>query len=53
MKIGRKEGIKQGVEKGILQEKIEIAKNLLQANISIDLIVKTTGLSFEKIEGLK
>jgi predicted transposase/invertase (TIGR01784 family) len=69
MKIGRKEGIKQGIKKGIeqgikkgieqgieqgaKQRNIEIAKNLLKSGISMDVIIKTTGLSFEEIEGLE
>jgi predicted transposase/invertase (TIGR01784 family) len=52
-KTGRKEGIKEGIEQGVLQEKVEIAKNLLKSGISIDVIIKTTGLSFEEIEGLE
>jgi predicted transposase/invertase (TIGR01784 family) len=53
MKIGRKEGIKEGIEQGAKQRNIEIAKNLLKSGISIDVIIKTTGLSFEEIEGLE
>lgn len=32
---------------------LEIAKNLLKENVSLDIIVKTTGLSKKQIEALK
>ncbi len=47
--VGRIDGMKQGIEKGIEQEKINIARNLLKANIDIDTIVLSTGLSREEI----
>ena len=40
--------IKEGYEQGT----IEIAKNLLANNVSIDIIIKSTGLSKEKLEEL-
>ena len=40
--------ITEGYEKGT----IEIAKNLLANNVSIDIIIKSTGLSKEKLEEL-
>ena len=43
----------QGLEQGSVNEKYEIAKNLLDNNVSIDIIIKSTGLSKEKIEELK
>ena len=46
---GRSVGLKEGLEKA----KIEIAKNLLKINMSIDLIAKTTGLTVEEIDNLK
>ena len=49
----REKGIEQGIEKGIEQEKIEIAKELLNNNVSLDIIMKSTGLSKEEIEKLK
>jgi predicted transposase/invertase (TIGR01784 family) len=49
---GLKEGIKKGIEKGIEKEKIEIAKKLILANMEIDFIVDTTGLSVEEIKKL-
>ncbi|WP_265043934.1 Rpn family recombination-promoting nuclease/putative transposase [Wolbachia endosymbiont (group A) of Scambus nigricans] len=46
---GRQEGIQIGHEKG----KIEVAKNLLKAGVSIDLIAESTGLSHSEISQLK
>ena len=50
--LGREEGLKEGMEK-LAQAKTEIAKNLLKSAIDIEIIIKTTGLSKEQIEGLK
>ncbi|MGL9717405.1 MAG: Rpn family recombination-promoting nuclease/putative transposase [Wolbachia sp.] len=50
---GRKEGIQIGEERGREAEKIEVAKNLLKAGISIDVISQTTGLSKAEIEQLQ
>jgi len=46
---GKEEGIKEGAK----QKQIEIAKNLLKANIDIDTIALSTGLSIQEIENLK
>ena len=40
-----------GVNEGSKKEKLEIAKKLKQENIGTDIIVKTTGLTKEEIEG--
>ena len=40
-------------EEGIQQEKLEIAKNLLNENIDINIISKTTGLDIKEIEKLQ
>ena len=40
-------------KEGIEQEKLEIAKNLLNNNVSIDIISKSTGLSEKEINNLK
>lgn len=45
-------GIEQGIEQGSNQRNIEIAKNLLKANIDINVISSSTGLSKEEIEKL-
>ncbi|MGL9718608.1 MAG: hypothetical protein ACR5K9_08175, partial [Wolbachia sp.] len=50
---GREEGIQIGEEKGREAEKIEVAKNLLKAGISIDVISQTTGLSKAEIGQLQ
>jgi len=43
----------QGELKGRKEEQKEIAKKLLEKNISIDIIIETTGLTEEEIEKLK
>ena len=48
-----KEAKEKGIEQGVEQEKIEIAKELLNNNVSLDIIMKSTGLSKEEIEKLK
>ena len=50
--IAKKEGLQEGIEQGIEQSKIEIAKNMLKKNLSLELISDTTGLSIEKIKKL-
>ena len=40
------------ITEGYEQGTIEIAKNLLANNVSIDIIIKSTGLSKEKLEEL-
>lgn len=40
-------------EEGKIEGKIEVAKNLLSSGISIDLIVKSTGLSEDEIKKIK
>ena len=42
----------KGFEKGAMQSKIEIARNLLGEGLSIELIHKTTGLDIETIQSL-
>ena len=46
---GKIEGEAIGIEKG----KIEVAKQLLQNEVGIDVIARSTGLSKEQIEGLQ
>jgi predicted transposase/invertase (TIGR01784 family) len=45
-------GIEIGMEKGSRQEKIEIAKSMLNENMEISMISKITGLTIEEIEKL-
>ena len=47
------DGIQQGISQGELQAKIETAKNMLNKNISIDVVGECTGLPLETIEQLK
>ncbi|CAA6815674.1 MAG: Unknown protein [uncultured Sulfurovum sp.] len=50
--VGFEKGIEKGIEQGKFEEKLEIAKNLLLAGVSIELIVTTTGLTIEEIKAL-
>lgn len=47
-----KRGMEKGIEKGKKQSKIEIAKKLKENNVDIEIIVKSTGLTKEKIKNL-
>ena len=49
----RENGINDGISKGENKKSIEIAKNLLSMNMSLDDISKATGLSVEGIKELK
>ena len=49
---GYDKGLEAGMEKGIKQQTIAIAKKLKEQNIDIDIIIKTTGLTKEEIEEL-
>ena len=52
-KMSYNEGLEKGKLEGQNDSKLEIAKSLLQQNISIDVISKATGLSNEEILELK
>ncbi len=52
-KEGHKEGRKEGIEIGIEKSKIEIAQNLLQDKVPLEIIIQSTGLSEEEINRLK
>ena len=43
----------EGIEKGKIEGKIEIARKMLKEKLPIRMIEKLTGLSKEKIEKLK
>ena len=45
-------GIEKGIEKGKLEEKKEVARNLLGLGVEIDKIIKATGLTEEDIKKL-
>ena len=49
---GRNEGISLGITQGEKKAKLETAKKLKSAGVSINLIVDSTGLSVEEIEKL-
>lgn len=49
---GIERGVKKGREEGMREKQIEIAKILKENGASIELIVKSTGLSQEQVEGL-
>ena len=50
---GIKEGVKQGIKEGSKQTQNEIAKNLLQAKVSEEIIIETTGITKEELDNLK
>ena len=49
---GMHEGEAIGISKGKIEEKLEIAKNMLNQNMNVNLISNVTGLSIEEIESL-
>ena len=53
IKQGIKEGVKQGIKEGSKQTQNEIAKNLLQAKVSEEIIIETTGITKEELDNLK
>ena len=52
-KLLREGAYDDGKEEGIKENKIEIAKNLINQKISIDVISKATGLPKEEIKTLQ
>jgi predicted transposase/invertase (TIGR01784 family) len=50
---GREEGLKDGREEGRENERIEVARRMLEKGISMDLIIETTGLTKEQVTVLK
>ena len=46
-------GIKQGIEQGIKNEKIKIAKSMLILKVDIGTIAQATGLTKKEIEILR
>jgi len=45
-----KQGVKQGVKQGEYQKALQTAKNLVNLNVSLEIITKSTGLSEEVIK---
>lgn len=52
LKEGMKAGMKAGMEKGEQKKQIEIARKMREDGISIDTIIKYTGLQSSDIENL-
>ena len=52
-KLARREGYQEGMEKGMKESSIAIAKNLLKMKYSIEQVSKITDLSKEEIEKLR
>ncbi len=52
-RFSKKEGIKEGEEKGARKQKQEIAKNLLNQDVDIEIVKKATGLSSQWVGRLK
>ena len=52
IKKGMKKGIAEGKKVGILEGLLQTAKNMLDANMSIETISKLTGLSVKKIKDM-
>lgn len=50
---GLAEGIELGMEKGMNQKALDIARNMLADGVDINLIMKYSGLTQEQIEKLK
>lgn len=50
---GLEQGLAKGLEQGLTKAKMEIAKNLLQKGIGIDVIAQCSELSKKQIEDLK
>ena len=49
---GREEGRMEGREEGVKLKAFETARKMLADGLSIDLIAKYTGLSFEAVQAL-
>ena len=45
-------GMEKGMEKGMEEQSCQIARNMIADNMPVDVIVKYTGLSPERIEEL-
>ena len=50
---GRQEGIEQGIEQGIELERLRAARNLLKNGASLELVMKSIGLSREELMSLQ
>ena len=50
--LSKEEGMRKGIQKGILEKQIDVAKRLKSKNMDINFISEITGLSAEEIEKL-
>lgn len=50
---GREEGLERGLEQGLEQGRVEVARRLLDMNLAMEQIQQATGLSRDRIEGLR
>lgn len=50
---GRQEGLQEGFQKGKEEANITTARNLLEQGVNIEIIMKSTGLSREKLISLQ
>ena len=50
---GYTSGVNDGISQGISEEKVNIAKNMLRKNVSMEDISDITGLSIEEIKNIK
>ena len=48
----RKRGLKEGMEKGRLEERVATAKRLRELGVSPDIIAQATGMSVEEVNAL-
>jgi predicted transposase/invertase (TIGR01784 family) len=53
MRVGKEEGIAEGREEGREEKALEIAGELLRQGISIDVIIKATGLTGQEIQAIR
>lgn len=51
--IGKAEGLAEGEAKGLAEAANQIALNMLNSNIALDLIAQFTGLSLEQVQQLQ
>jgi len=51
--LGKEKWFGLGREKGMIEEKTEIARRMLRKGISLDIISETTGLSRPEVESIQ
>lgn len=52
LRTAENKGLKRGIEEGIEQEKLNVAKKLKEKNVDIEIIIEITGLTKEQIDKL-